>query len=104
MTTSGRQRSQGLLGSQFVKLIVTVFGVAATYFLTIQSLRLELAAKAETTVVTTLDKKLGNIEVILTEGVVSKEEFYQFSKDLENRLTRIEYLLLDKRGTKIEKP
>ncbi len=92
------------MNNQFVKLVITIFGVAATYFLTIQSLRLDLAAKAETKVVATLDKKLGNIEVILTEGVISKEAFYQFSKNIESRLTRIEYLLLDKRGDKIEKP
>lgn len=87
-----------------MRVMTTLLALAATYFLTIQSLRLELAAKAESNVVITLDKKLGSFEVFLKEGVIGKEEFYKFSKDIESRLARIEYLLIDKWGEQIEKP
>ena len=88
---------------QFTKLITIIFGVAAAYFLTIQSLKVELAAKAETESVETLNRKLTNIEVILTEGVVGKEQFYKFSKDIEKRLIRIETLLEDNKGESFDK-
>lgn len=86
------------LTSQLIKWLTLVVGVAATYFMTIQSLRIELAAKAENRVVETLDKKMGNLEVILKEGVVSKEQFYEFSRDIENRLIRIENHLVHEAG------
>ncbi len=81
-----------------------IFGIAAAYFLTIQSLRIELAAKAESAIVEQLDKKLNNIEVILKETVLSKEQFYKFSTNLETRLARIEYHLSEITGEKIDKP
>ena len=103
MTSLVRNGSFRISG-QLIRLITMLFGLAATYFLTIQSLRLELAAKAESAVVITLDKKLGNFEVFLKEGVIGKEEFYRFSKDVENRLTRIEFMLTEQGGVQIEKP
>ncbi len=80
-----------------------ILGIAAGYFLTIQSLKIELAAKAESAVVETLDKKLAAFEVILHEGVVDRQEFYRFSLDVEDRLTRIEYYLIDKSGERVGK-
>lgn len=88
---------------QLTKLITIVFGVAAAYFLTIQSLKVELAAKAETQSVENLNRKLTNIEVILREGVVGKEQFYKFSKDIERRLIRIETLLEENKGESFDK-
>ena len=85
----------------FFRIVATVFGIAAAYFLTIQSLRIELAAKAESTVVENLDKKLNNIEVILKESMLSKDQFYKFSSDMETRLTRIEYHLGEITGEQI---
>ncbi len=87
-----------------LRLVAMIFGIAAAYFLTIQSLHIELAAKAESTIVEQLDKKLNNIEVILKETVLSKEQFYKFSTDLETRLARIEYHLSEITGEKIDKP
>ena len=84
-----------------LRIVATVFGIAAAYFLTIQSLRIELAAKAESNVVEKLDKKLNNIEVILKESMLSKEQFYSFSKEMETRLTRIEFQLSEITGEKI---
>ena len=86
------------LSSAMLKFITMLLGLAAVYFLTIQSLKIEVASKADDQTVGILDKKLTNIEVILKEGVVSKEQFYQFSKEMENRLSRIEYLLEEKTG------
>lgn len=83
-----------------LRLVAMIFGIAAAYFLTIQSLRIELAAKAESTIVEQLDKKLNNIEVILKETVLSKEQFYNFSTSLETRLARIEFHLSEITGDK----
>jgi hypothetical protein len=91
------------LSSQLLNLIVFALGIAAAYFMTIQSLKIELAAKAESAVVETLDKKLSNFEVILKEGVISKEEFYRFSRDIDRRLAKIEYYLSDDMGEDLDK-
>ncbi|MBU8934036.1 MAG: hypothetical protein KOO62_08505 [candidate division Zixibacteria bacterium] len=89
------------LSGPLLNMVAMVAGALVAYFLTIQSLRIDLATKAETGVVGTLDKKLGNIEVILKEGVVSKEQFFIFSKEMEARLTRIEAYLAEGSGGKI---
>ena len=95
----GTPRTNGLnLSGPLLNLIVVVMGLAAAYFVTIQSIKVELAAKAEAAVVTALDRKLARFEVLLTEGVVSKEEFHQFSKEIEARLIRIENHLTENRG------
>ena len=86
------------ISSQVLNLLVFALGIAAAYFMTIQSLKIELAAKAESAVVETLDKKLSRFEVILSEGVLGKEEFYQFSQEVDSRLARIEFYLKDRTG------
>ncbi|MFZ5979426.1 MAG: hypothetical protein ACOYVF_02235 [Candidatus Zixiibacteriota bacterium] len=88
---------------QLLQLLVVIFGIVTAYFMTIQSLKVELAEKAERVMVETLDKKLTNFEVILTEGVVSKDDFHQFSREVDRRLARIEYILSDKSGENLEK-
>ncbi len=85
-----------------LKFITMLLGLAAAYFLTIQSLKVEVASKADDATVESLDKKLTNIEVILKEGVLSKEQFYHFSKEIESRLARIEFLLEEKTGERFE--
>lgn len=91
------------LSVQGIKLMSVVLGIAAAYFLTIQSLKIELSAKAEGDMVETLDKKLANLEVILKETVLTKEQFYTFSHEMEARLARIEYFLIDRSGEKVGK-
>ena len=86
------------LGNQLLNIVILALGLAAAYFMTIQSLKIELAAKAEAVVVETLDKKLGNLEIILDEGVVSRDEFYQFARSIEGRLTRIEFYVTETAG------
>lgn len=83
---------------QLLNLLVIVVSLAAAYFMTIQSLKVELAAKAESAVVEALDKKLVGFEVILREGTVSKKEFYEFSRGIESRLDRIERYLVTHTG------
>lgn len=96
------QSSSGVrISGPLLKFVTIVFGIAAGYFLTIQSLKIELAAKAEAAVVETLDRKLAGFEVILKQGVVDKEEFFRFSKDVESRLSRIEFYLINKSGDQI---
>jgi hypothetical protein len=55
-------------------------------------------------IVETLDKKLAGFEVILKERVVSREQFFRFSKDVETRLTRIGQYLTDQSREHIGKP
>ena len=101
VATNGGRGDCGLkiTGTMF-RLVGIVLSLAAAYFLTIQSLKVELAAKAEGSMVETLDKKLTNCEVMLREGVVSREQFYEFSKDVEARLSRIEFYLKEQMGDK----
>ncbi|MDF1545615.1 MAG: hypothetical protein P1R58_10995 [bacterium] len=96
-----RHRNNSVVNGFLLNLFSLALGLAAAYFMTIQSLRLDLAAKAEGEVVTRLDKKLNNLEVILKEAVVTKEEFFELSREIEIRLTRIESYLADKAGEKI---
>lgn len=81
------------LSAQLLNVLMIALGIAAAYFMTIQSLKIELAAKAESDVVATLDKKLANFEVLLREGMVTREQFYEFSTAIDHRLARIEYQL-----------
>ncbi len=83
-------RSALRISPHMLNLIGIILGVAAAYFMTIQSLKVELAAKAESVVVESLNRKLARVEVLLTEGVVSREQFYVFTRDVEARLIRIE--------------
>ena len=92
------------LSSQLFNLLTLALGIAAAYFLTIQSLKIELAAKAESRVVEVIDKKLTSFEVLVREGLLSKEDFYAFSRDIESRLTRIELILTDQSGDNRETP
>jgi len=101
--SKGEKDKELRVSGSLVNVATIVLGMMAAYFLTIQSLKVELAAKAESRVVGMLDKKLGNIEVILREGVVSREQFYAFSREIEARLTRIELHLVETGGEKLEK-
>jgi hypothetical protein len=79
-------------------LVTIVLGMVAAYFMTIQQIKVELAAKAETTVVETLDKKLTSVEVYLKEAVVNKQQFYEHTQNMESRLDRIEHYLIEQTG------
>ena len=91
------------LSGHWLNLVTIILGIAAAYFMTIQSLKIELAAKAEAAVVGALDKKLAAFEILLQEGVVGKERFYQFSSDVEARLIRIEDYLIEYSGENLGK-
>jgi len=79
-------------------VVTIVLGMVAAYFMTIQQLRVDLAAKAEATVVGTLDKKISGLEVYLKEAVVNKQQFYEHTQKMETRLDRIERFLIDQTG------
>jgi hypothetical protein len=50
------------------------------------------------------DKKPAAFEVILKDRVVSREQFFRFSKDVEAQLTRIKWYLKDQSREHLEKP
>lgn len=86
------------LNRPLLNFILVLLGMTAAYFTTIGSIKIQLAEKAETALVETIDKKLTRLEVIIREGRVSKDEFYQFKNDIESRLTRIEFYLVENGG------
>ncbi|MBD3332759.1 hypothetical protein GF356_07905 [candidate division GN15 bacterium] len=104
MCNDRRNDSPGRINHHLLSLITVVISMVAAYFLTIQSLKVDLAAKAESVVVETLDKKLAAFEILLREGVVDREQFYQFSRQIEARLSRIEYYLKEQTGGTSEEP
>lgn len=79
-------------------LVTIVLGMIAAYFMTIQQIKVELAAKAESTVVETLDKKLTIVDVYLKEAVVNKQQFFEHTQNMESRLDRIEHYLIEQTG------
>ncbi|MEK7775715.1 MAG: hypothetical protein AAB305_07510 [Candidatus Zixiibacteriota bacterium] len=91
-------RIQRIRTGEVVNIVTMIFGIVAAYFLTIQSLKLELSAKAENRVVDTLDKRLSGLEILLKERTVSKEELFRMSQQIESRLSRIEMHLTNESG------
>lgn len=98
-----RSEASFRLNRHWINLITILIGIAGAYFMTISSLKIELAAKAEAVVVGALDKKLARFEVLLKESVVTKEQFYRFSSDTEARLIRIEDYLIEYSGENLGK-
>jgi hypothetical protein len=89
------------LSGPVINFVVILLGVAAAYFMTIQSLKIELSAKAEAAVVEALDRKLTAIEVLLREGMVEREQFHRFETTVETRLSKIEFYLTAKSGGQV---
>ena len=89
---------------EVINVVTMIFGIVAAYFLTVQSLKLELSAKAENKVVETLDKRLSGMEILLRERTVSKEELFRLTQQIESRLTRIEMHLTHESGVPSGKP
>lgn len=78
------------LSSDLFHLLTAVVGLAAGYFLTVQSLKLELAAKAQRDDVARQERKLDRLEILMAETHVTKEQFFIFSQQVETRLARID--------------
>jgi hypothetical protein len=89
-----------LLNRPIFNFIVALLGMSAAYFTTIGSIKVQLAEKAETVLVEALDKRLARIEVVIKEGRVSKDEFFEFRNNIDSRLTRIEFYLTEQRRGK----
>jgi predicted Holliday junction resolvase-like endonuclease len=73
-----------------VTIIIAVMAALSTYYTTIAGLKLEMADKAEETIVTSLDKRISNLEIRLSENFATKEDFYLLKEELIVRLSRIE--------------
>lgn len=94
-TENGKVSRGAVLSRPLFNFFMALLGIAAAYFTTIGSIKVQLAEKAETIFVTALDKKLERLEVVIKEGRVSKDEFYEFRNNVESRLARIEYHLIE---------
>ena len=73
-----------------VTVIIAILAALSTYYTTITGLKLEMAGKAEETFVTSLDKRISNLEIRLAENFATKEDFYRLKEELIVRLSRIE--------------
>jgi hypothetical protein len=73
-----------------IGLIVTVAGIVTAYHATIYGIKSDIAAKADASVVTTIDNRLVHIEAILTERMATKAELQQVRDDLHRQLLTIE--------------
>ena len=79
-----------------VNFMVALLGMTAAYFTTIGSIKVQLAEKASGELVEAIDKRLAQMEVVIVEGRVSKDEFFQFKSNIDNRLNRIEFYLSER--------
>ena len=86
-----------LFGKPLINFIMVLLGMSAAYFTTIGNIKVELAEKAESALVETLDNRLARMEVMIKEGLIGKDEFYELRNNIEARLARIEFYLLEKR-------
>jgi hypothetical protein len=78
-----------------VNFLMILLGLVAAYFTTIGAIRIELAKKAETKLVATIETRVSELEVVITEDRVRKDEFYEFCNDVESRLATIESFLIE---------
>ncbi len=84
------------LNKTVINFVVVLFGMAAAYFTTIGSIKIQLAEKAESALVKTIDMKLAELETVIVENRISKDQFFQFQTSIESRLSRIEFYLAEK--------
>lgn len=82
-------RKEGLLRFLF-GVMVTIAGMIAAYHATIYGLKTEIAAKADTTIVASIDNRLIRIEAILTERMATKTELREAQDDLNRTLITIQ--------------
>jgi len=87
-----------LLNRPMVNFIMALLGLTAAYYTTIGSIKISLAEKAEYTLVEKVDKRLAELEVLIREGMVTKDQFYEFRAGIEGRLNRIEFYLKENKG------
>ncbi len=97
MSENSRVSWTALLNKPLFNFVMALLGMSAAYFTTIGNIKIQLAEKAETVLVEALDKRLARMEVVIKEGRVSKDEFFQFRNNIESRLARIEFYLIEER-------
>ena len=82
-----------------VTILIALLAALSTYYTTIAGLRLEVAGKAEESMVASLDKRISNLEIRLADNFATKEDFFKLKEDLVIRLSRIEARLNQKEKT-----
>jgi len=82
-----------------VTILIALLAALSTYYTTIAGLRLEVAGKAEESMVASLDKRISNLEIRLADNFATKEDFFKLKEDLIIRLSRIEARLNRKEKT-----
>lgn len=79
-----------------VTLLIALLAAVSTYYTTSAGLKIEMAGKAEEKFVTTLDKRISNLEIRLADSFATKDDIYKLKEDLITRLSRIEAQLNQK--------
>lgn len=75
----------GIIGF-LAALALTLCGALAGYFATIYGIKIDLAGKAESQAVYSLEKRVLSLEIYLKEKMLTKEEFLLFRESLGHRL------------------
>ena len=91
-----------------ITVAVVILAALSTYYTTIAGIKVDMADKAEEAFVTSLDKRISNLEIRLSENFATKKDFYLLKEDLIVRLSRIEARLnrslkeINEKGDNIE--
>ena len=73
-----------------VTVVIAILAAVSTYYTTISGLKIEMASKAEEAFVTTLDKRISNLETRLANNFATKDDFFILKEEVISRLIRIE--------------
>ena len=89
------------LASSWVRLVGTVLvmatGALTAYYTTVYGLRLSVTEKADRVTVEQIDRRLVEIETVLRTDVARRSDLASLHAAIDNRLTRIETLLEERR-------
>lgn len=87
-----------LMSRPLINFMMALLGLSAAYYSTIGSIEVRLEKKAEQVLVNAIDNKLTGLEVLIREGVVGKDQFFEFKSEMDRRLDRIEFHLMEEKG------
>lgn len=81
-----------------ITFAVTIAAALSGYYTAYTSLRVELAGKAGEQYVTKIDLRLSRLEATINERFASKDDFFEFKREVIAKLTAIETVLSTKGG------
>jgi len=76
-----------------IAVAITISAALSGYFAAYTGLRVELAGKAEDRYVSEVDIRLSRLEAVINERFATKEDLFNFKKEMLAKLTSIETVL-----------